>query len=162
MLIKRNVYFSAIDQETGEERLFSVSEILTEEEYQERIFSESNEKMSSRKKAAIAAGAVLGTGAAIVGGKKYGRALETSGAKILNNAHVNPGKIGEAVNKSKVAVGRTMQAPADAITRGVGKVANSKTGLKVKGYMSQASQKAAESAIEAGEKAKKVISRYKK
>ena len=29
MLIKRNVYFSAIDQETGEERLFSVNEILT-------------------------------------------------------------------------------------------------------------------------------------
>ena len=40
MLIKRNVYFSAIDQETGEEKLFSVSEILTEDEYLERLYSE--------------------------------------------------------------------------------------------------------------------------
>ena len=28
MYIKRNVYFSAIDQETGEERLFSVNESI--------------------------------------------------------------------------------------------------------------------------------------
>jgi hypothetical protein len=40
MLIKRNVYFSAVDQETGEERLFSVNEIMTEEEYLERLYSE--------------------------------------------------------------------------------------------------------------------------
>lgn len=40
MLIKRNVYFSAIDQETGEERLFSVNEVLDEETYLERLYSE--------------------------------------------------------------------------------------------------------------------------
>ena len=40
MLIKRNVYFSAVDEETGEEKLFSVNEIMTEEEYLERLYSE--------------------------------------------------------------------------------------------------------------------------
>ena len=40
MFIKRNVYFSAIDQETGEERLFSVNEVLDEETYLERLYSE--------------------------------------------------------------------------------------------------------------------------
>jgi hypothetical protein len=43
MLIKRNTYFSAIDQETGEERLFSVNEILDEETYLERLYSETKE-----------------------------------------------------------------------------------------------------------------------
>lgn len=39
MLIKRNVYFSAIDQETGEEKLFSVNEVLDEETYLEKLYS---------------------------------------------------------------------------------------------------------------------------
>ena len=43
MYIKRNVYFSAIDQETGEERLFSVNEVLDEETYLERLYSEEKE-----------------------------------------------------------------------------------------------------------------------
>ena len=38
MLIKRNVYFSAVDEETGEERLFSVNGIMTEEEYLESTY----------------------------------------------------------------------------------------------------------------------------
>lgn len=56
MLIKRNVFFSAIDQETGEEKLFSVNEVLTEEEYLERIFSEKKDdkpKMSKLDKLGI-------------------------------------------------------------------------------------------------------------
>ena len=39
MLIKRKVYFSAIDEETGEERLFSADSIITEEEYL-KLYSE--------------------------------------------------------------------------------------------------------------------------
>ena len=158
MLIKRNVYFSAVDQETGEERLFSVNEIMTEEEYLERMYSETKEKkekkekMSGKKKAAIAGTAALVGAGAVVGGKKYGRALETAGAKVLNNAHVNPGKLGEAVNKSKVTVGKVMQAPADFITKGVGKAANSKTGMKVRGYLSEAALKAEEAAYKAKDK----------
>jgi len=48
MLIKRNVYFSAVDEETGEERLFSVNEIMTEEEYLERMYSEEQREFSSK------------------------------------------------------------------------------------------------------------------
>ena len=43
MLIKRKVYFSAIDEETGEERLFSADSIITEEEYL-RLYSETLEQ----------------------------------------------------------------------------------------------------------------------
>lgn len=49
MLIKRNVYFSAVDQETGEERLFSVNEIMTEEEYLEKMYSKANDKRLSNE-----------------------------------------------------------------------------------------------------------------
>lgn len=40
MYIKENVYFSSVDQETGEERLYCVNEILSEDEYQERLYNE--------------------------------------------------------------------------------------------------------------------------
>lgn len=43
MLIKRKVYFSAIDEETGEERLFSADSIITEEEYL-KLYSETLEQ----------------------------------------------------------------------------------------------------------------------
>ena len=49
MLIKRNVYFSAIDQETGEERLFSVNEVLDEETYLERLYSEEEQREFARR-----------------------------------------------------------------------------------------------------------------
>ena len=49
MLIKRNVYFSAVDEETGEERLFSVNEIMTEEEYLEKMYSKANDKRLSNE-----------------------------------------------------------------------------------------------------------------
>jgi len=51
MLIKRNVYFSAVDQETGEERLFSVNEIMTEEDYLEKIYSEEQREFGAKSKA---------------------------------------------------------------------------------------------------------------
>ena len=51
MLIKRNVYFSAVDEETGEEKLFSVNEIMTEEEYLERMYSEEQREFGAKSKA---------------------------------------------------------------------------------------------------------------
>jgi len=51
MLIKRNVYFSAVDEETGEERLFSVNEVMTEEEYLERMYSEEQREFGMVKQA---------------------------------------------------------------------------------------------------------------
>lgn len=38
------LYFSVIDEETGEERLYCVNEVLSEEEYLERIYSECYEE----------------------------------------------------------------------------------------------------------------------
>ena len=38
------LYFSVIDEETGEERLYCVNEVLSEEEYLERLYSECYEE----------------------------------------------------------------------------------------------------------------------
>lgn len=50
MLIKRKVYFSAIDEETGEERLFSTTEIMSEESYLEMLYSKKEEKDETKLK----------------------------------------------------------------------------------------------------------------
>ena len=52
MLIKRNVYFSAVD-ENGEEKLFSVTEIMTEEEYLEKMYSEKKLSLSDKVNLAL-------------------------------------------------------------------------------------------------------------
>ena len=39
MYIKKNTVFSYFDEETGEERQYSVNEILSEEEYRERMYA---------------------------------------------------------------------------------------------------------------------------
>lgn len=86
MYIKRNVYFSAIDQESGEEKLFSVNEVLSEDEYLERMYAEAEEeKKSKAKTAAKVAGGVAG-GTAVVGGAAYGgeKLLNKAGEKIVN------------------------------------------------------------------------------
>jgi hypothetical protein len=41
MLIKRNVYFSAIDED-GEERLYSTTEVMDEQDYIERLYAENH------------------------------------------------------------------------------------------------------------------------
>lgn len=70
MYIKRNVYFSAVDQETGEEKLFCVNEVLDEETYLERLYSEGEEekKKSSGLKTAGKAALIGGAGVGIAGG----------------------------------------------------------------------------------------------
>ena len=69
MYIKRNVYFSAIDQETGEEKLFCVNEVLDEDTYLERLYSEGEEeKKSSGLKTAGKAALICGAGVGIAGG----------------------------------------------------------------------------------------------
>ena len=69
MYIKRNVYFSAIDQETGEEKLFCVNEVLDEATYLERLYSEGeDEKKSIGLKTAGKAALIGGAGVGIAGG----------------------------------------------------------------------------------------------
>lgn len=69
MYIKRNVYFSAVDQETGEEKLFCVNEVLDEDTYLERLYSEGeDEKKSNGLKTAGKAALIGGAGVGIAGG----------------------------------------------------------------------------------------------
>lgn len=103
MYIKRNVYFSAIDQESGEEKLFSVNEVLSEDEYLERMYAEAEEeeKKSKAKTAAKVAGGVAG-GTAVVGGAAYGgeKLLNKAGEKIVNKIAGKRGPNGKFVKLS--------------------------------------------------------------
>jgi hypothetical protein len=50
MYIRRKVFSTFIDTETGEERLFSTTEIMSEEEYIERMYSEEQEESGNKPK----------------------------------------------------------------------------------------------------------------
>lgn len=146
------VFSSYDDYGYEDERLYSV--LMTEDEV--ALFSEVKEEaekkgLSKKEKAALAAAA---TGAAIYGANKAGRHFENVGSKVLNNAHVNPGKLGERVAKSQVAIGRALQAP----VRGLKKLAGSKTALRGQGYAEEAGMKAQE----LGYKTMNVIGKHKK
>ena len=88
MLIKRTVYFSQVDQETGEEKLFSVKE---------KDFAKAEEeKKNTGKKVgkAVAAGAlgtagVAATGAAAYGAEKGINKLGDAVVKKVANKRVN-------------------------------------------------------------------------
>lgn len=129
MYIKRNVYFSAVDQETGEERLFSTTEIMTEEAYQKEF----GEKA---KGAAYASGAIAGTGAAAYGTIKGSQKLADHLAKsrVLKAKAEKNEIMKEAAAKAKQeakkwAGKRGVQADrvADAINTGLAKA----SGVKV-------------------------------
>ena len=75
MLIKRNVYFSAYDED-GEERLYSATEVVDEMDYLESLYSDSDETLDSLKAAGIGGGAAVGLGGAAYGAYKGAPALE--------------------------------------------------------------------------------------
>jgi hypothetical protein len=90
MYIRRKVFSVAID-ENGEEKLFSTTEIMSEDSYIEKVYAEAEEaekKSSVGKKVAIGAGATAGVGAAGVGGI-YGA-----------------GKLGEKIRKNRILANR--------------------------------------------------------
>lgn len=83
MYIRRKAYSVAYD-ENGDERLFSTTEIMNEESYLEKLYSEKSEK--DKKKSKIASGVATGLGAgAIVAGVKSKNALEK--AKEIANSY---------------------------------------------------------------------------
>lgn len=80
MLIKRNVYFSAIDED-GEERLYSTTEVMDEQDYIERLYAEVDAE--DAKAAGIGAAAALGA-TGLAGAGMYGAGvLERHGEKKL-------------------------------------------------------------------------------
>ena len=105
MYIKRNVYFSAVDQETGEEKLFCVNEVLDEDTYLERLYSEGEEeKKSNGLKTAGKAALIGGAGVGIAGG--IGEHVIAH--KIAKNAANKYGvdRVGSGVNQAFFGVGK--------------------------------------------------------
>lgn len=87
MYIRRKVFSVAID-ENGEEKLFSTTEIMSEESYLEKAYAEAEaekKKSSTGKKVAIGAGATAAAGA----GGIYGA-----------------GKLGEKIRKNRILANR--------------------------------------------------------
>lgn len=131
----------------GTEMLYSVlmdeDELALFSEVKEALEEEEAPKKKLSKKAKVGlgvTGAAAATGAGIYGANKIGRKLEAEGAKVLHNAHVNPGKLGERVANAQVKAGKILQSPAKAIK----KLAGSKTALKGQGYAEEAGMKAQE------------------
>jgi hypothetical protein len=81
MYIRRKVFSVAVDQATGEEKLFSVNEVISEESYQ-RMFAEAEEE-EPKKSHRVAKGAATGA-AATVGAAGVGAAGVYGAGKISN------------------------------------------------------------------------------
>lgn len=78
MIIRRNVYFSAFDEQTGEERLYSTTELMDEETYLEAMFSEDeDDEEGVEKRVRIPISDRLG-----IAGKKYLQPKKYRDAKI--------------------------------------------------------------------------------
>jgi len=105
MYIRRKVFSVAIDETTGEEKLFSTTEVSS--------------KKDKAAKAAAAAGAVtLASGATIYGAKKLGEKLDKKGKELVREAGVTPGA-GEKFAKGQKLekAGKVLQKPAKKIMK---------------------------------------------
>jgi len=122
MLIKRNVYFSAVDEETGEERLFSVNEIMTEEEYLERMYSEEQRELGDKPKKNLIGNQssyrgngrayILGGGEAGIIGRAAGNYAATKAARqgksdeeVMDRGKKVAGSVGGATGAALGAIG---------------------------------------------------------
>ena len=117
MFIRRKVY-SVIEDENGEQKLFSTTEFINEDEYV-KTFSD---KKEVAKKAGIAGGgAVVGAGGTIYGGKKLGEYLQKKGwgkvAEAATNTNLTPEQLEklEKTAEKQLKTGRILRTPADAI-----------------------------------------------
>jgi hypothetical protein len=136
MLIKRNVYFSAVDQETGEEKLFSVNEVMDESEYLEKLYAETETKkgLSTGKKVALgAAGTAAAAAGVIYGGKKVGKVISDNARKALNNPHVSLIDA-KAVRKSAQEAAKKAGAKGAQITNAGNKAVKEANAKAVKSY----------------------------
>jgi hypothetical protein len=134
MLIKRNVYFSAVDQETGEEKLFSVNEVMDESEYLEKLYAETETKkgLSTGKKVALGAAGTAAAGV-IYGGKKVGKVISDNARKALNNPHVSLIDA-KAVRKSAQEAAKKAGAKGAQITNAGNKAVKEANAKAVKSY----------------------------
>lgn len=119
MYIKRNVYFSAVDQETGEEKLFCVNEVLDEDTYLERLYSEGeDEKKSNGLKTAGKAALIGGAGVGIAGGIGENVIAHKIAEKAANKYGVD--RVGTGIAQSFFGKGkRTAKEVGEIATRAV-------------------------------------------
>ena len=130
MYIRRKV-FSLLQDETGEERYFSTTDI-TMEDAEQRIFSlneyddgyeqreyADKEGLSAGQKAAIAGAGTLATAAgALYGAKKGGKALVKAAEKLAEKS-VKNGTASKNYNRINLmkSVGEKLQKPGDYIVK---------------------------------------------
>ena len=112
MYIRRKVFSVAYDETTGEEKLFSTTEIISEEAYMEKLYAEAEEEKSRGKGAAIGAGiaaGTVGTGAAgLYGAGKLGKHLQKKRVmeKLDKRSTVNSLKNDEFLQKLREKEGK--------------------------------------------------------
>lgn len=87
MYIRRKAFSVVRDEETGEEKLFSTTEIMSEEAYLERLYSEKSKKDEKKAKIAGGVAAGLGIGSMIAGNKSLDAALKSK--EIADSYNMN-------------------------------------------------------------------------
>ena len=122
MYVKRNVYFSAVDQKTGEEKLFSTTEIIPEESYQKEFAEKKEEEQPKKglvKKVAKGAGIAAG-GTAAVAGAAYGgeKLANVAGEKVVKKLTGVKGENGKfrALTKNEKTIKNLAKKAKDAKT----------------------------------------------
>ncbi len=125
MYIRRKVFSVVMDEATGEQKLFSTNEIISEEAYLQKVYAEAEEeeqekasKKAKAKKIAKEAAIVGGTGAGLAAGgvgAYYGtKALAgmKDGGKVKNAIKSGAGKVVEFASKHpKTTAGIAVAAP---------------------------------------------------
>ena len=114
MLVKRNVYFSAVD-EIGEEKLFSVTEIIDEKEYLERMYSKKEEEKPKKKNLIGNMSSGRGNGRAYAVGGYAGVIGRAAGNHAATKEARKGGSDEEVMNKGKKVATRTGAATGAAI-----------------------------------------------
>ena len=92
MYIRRKVFSTYIDEETGEEKLFSVNEIISEDEYVERLYAETAKEEKKKK---------IGLSPLIDSHRGLGRSLLIGGLPGAISAHAGKRAANKADEEGK-------------------------------------------------------------
>ena len=175
MFIRRKVY-SVVEDENGEQRLFSTTEFVNEGEYI-KTFSDDKDKEDKKAKAkkaakiaGIAGGSAVGAAGTGIGGSYLiGKALKNAGDKEYMNAK-NAEQYAKALKKSKT--GLALQAPGKAVVdfvknpvistkRGVASASEAVSGGVKKGADAVKNSKAGEAVSEGVKKGTEAVKNSK-
>lgn len=105
MYIRRKVFSTYIDEETGEEKLFSVNEIISEDEYVERLYAETAKEEKKKKVGLSNIDSHRGLGRSLAIGQLPGAIAAHAGKKAANKAD-EEGKSDDEIIKEASKAGR--------------------------------------------------------